>query len=73
MTWQIRQWLSITAGLKYNKVNHEKTQWGSVAAMKLALGRFGNIQMGYDRSYLPGTTRNLVPVDMGRLSYYRSF
>jgi hypothetical protein len=31
------------------------------------------LQMQYDKIYLPGYSRNLLPVDMGRVTFSREF
>ena len=72
-TYQLRQWLTISGGLKSNRVNNTETLWGATAGLGLNLKKLGTIQGSYEKSYLPGTARNLLPVDMGRLTYYRTF
>ncbi|NOT50235.1 MAG: hypothetical protein HOP10_03050 [Chitinophagaceae bacterium] len=72
-TWQLRHWLSLTAGLKYNRANGKQTQFGSTAGLNMALNKIGTIQASYDKSLLPGIARDLVPVQTGRVSLYRSF
>jgi hypothetical protein len=72
-TWQPKQWLSLTAGLKYNRLNNASTHWSSVGALNMLINKVGTIQMSYDKSYLPGTNRDLLPVQVGRVTYYRSF
>lgn len=72
-SYQARQWLTLSGGLKYNRVNGEQTLWGATAGLGLLINKFGTVQASYDKSYLPGTARNLLPVDMGRLTYYRVF
>jgi hypothetical protein len=70
---QLRQWLTISGGLKYNKVNRSDVLWGSTAGLGIIINKIGTIQASYDKSFLPGTSRNLLPVDMGKVSYYRTF
>jgi len=73
ITWQLRQWLSASAGGKYNRVNAAETLWGGMAAMHISFEKIGTIQLAYDRSYLPGLDRNLLPVDMGKLTLIKKF
>lgn len=73
VSYQIREWLTINGGLKYNRVNNQQTLWGVSAGLGLLIKKFGTVQASYDKSYLPGTSRNLLPVDMGRVTYYRVF
>jgi hypothetical protein len=72
-TYDLKQWLSISGGLKYNRVNNRETQWGGTVGMNMLINKIGTIQVNYDRSYLPGTTRNLLPVETGKISFFRSF
>lgn len=71
--YQFRKWLTVSAGIKYNRVNQDETLWGGTAGLGLVINKIGTIQASYDKSYLPGTARNLLPVDMGRITYYRVF
>jgi len=73
VTYQFKQWLSLTGGLKYNRVTKSADQWGATAGVNMILNKLGTIQLMYDKSYLPGTGRNLLPVETGRVSYFRSF
>jgi hypothetical protein len=70
---QVRHWLTLNGSGKYNRLNADKTMWGGSAGMGVILKHFGTIQASYDKSYLPGTQRDLLPVDMGRITYYRVF
>ena len=73
LTYQLRQWLSLTGGLKYNRINSRDTEFGSTAGLNMTINRIGTIQASYDKSLLPGVARDLVPVQMGRVTLYRSF
>lgn len=72
-SYELKHWLSLTGGLKYNRVSNSSTHWGSVVGINMAISRIGTVQMSYDKSYLPGINRNLLPVQTGRVSLYRSF
>jgi hypothetical protein len=71
--WQLNTWLTFGSGLKYNRVRPSQTFWGGTANVGIQINKLGNIQLLYDRSYLPGDNRNLLPIDMGRVCYYRIF
>lgn len=71
--YQLREWLTLNGGIKYNRVNSEQILWGGTAGLGLLIKKIGTIQASYDKSYLPGTARNLLPADMGRVTYYRVF
>ena len=70
---QVRHWLTLNGSGKYNRLNGEKTMWGGSAGIGVIIKHVGTIQASYDKSYLPGTQRDLLPVDMGRVTYYRVF
>lgn len=73
ITGNIKNSVSLTGGLKYNRVNREVTNWGIVAGLGWVIPKIGQAQLNYDKSYLPGTNRNLLPVETGRLSFIRDF
>jgi len=73
VTWQLKQWLSLTGGFKYNRIHKGSSPWGGTAGGNMLINKIGSVQLSYDKSYLPGTARNLLPVETGRVSYYRSF
>lgn len=73
VNYQLKNKLSFSASVKWNRVNHTETLWGGTAGLNLYLKKFGALQMQYDKIYLPGYNRNLLPVDMGRLVFSRVF
>jgi hypothetical protein len=72
-SYQVAKWFTLSGALKYNRVNHSATLWGGGAGASILLNRFGTVQLSYDKSYFPGQSRNLLPVDMGRMTYTRTF
>lgn len=72
-TYQIRNKLSVSGSVKWSRVNHAETLWGGTAGLNLYLKSIGVFQLQYDKIYLPGYNRNLLPVDMGRLTFSREF
>lgn len=73
VTYRLKNKLSVSGSLKWSRVNHAETLWGGTAGLNLYLKNIGTIQMQYDKIYLPGYNRNLLPVDMGRVIYSREF
>lgn len=73
VSYQIKNAVSIMAGLKWNKVSRIKNLFGAMAAMNIYLKSIGTIQFNYDKSFLPGYNRTLKPVDIGRMTFYRDF
>jgi hypothetical protein len=73
VSYQLKNWLSLSGGLNYNRLANNITHWGASVGINLTINKIGTIQMNYDKNYLPGTNRNLLPVQSGRVSFYRSF
>jgi hypothetical protein len=71
--YQIKNWLSLQAGLKWNRLNWVQNLVGGTAGLNLQIKKIGTVQLQYDKTYLPGFNRLLMPVDMGRASFYREF
>lgn len=72
-SFQLKQWLSINGGVKYNRLSRQQEYWGATAGLNMHIARMGTLQLSYDKSYFPGTEFKLMPVETGRLSFYRSF
>lgn len=73
LSYQIKNWLSLQGGLKWNRLNRVQNLVGGTAGLNLQIKKIGTIQLQYDKTYLPGFNRLLMPVDMGRVSFYREF
>jgi len=73
VTYQLKSRLSVTGSVKWSDVNGNQTLWGGMAGLNLLLRGIGTIQVQYDKSYLPGYSRNLVPVSLGRVTFNRDF
>jgi hypothetical protein len=41
--------------------------------MSVLFKKIGTIQLNYDKTFLPGYNKTLMPVDIGRMSFYRVF
>lgn len=72
-SYQVKDWLMLSGGVKMNRLNGKSTLWGGNGGLGLNFKKLGTIQLSYDRSFLPGTRSNLLPVDMGRVGYSRVF
>jgi hypothetical protein len=72
-TYKIKNNLSLTAGLKWNRLNRKEDLYGGTAAMSVYLKKFGTVQLNYDKTFLPGYNKILMPVDIGRMTFYRTF
>ena len=65
--------LQIGAGVKYNHVQSGKNYWGQSLKLGLNLNKFGNLQLHYEKSYLPTIQQTLYPVETGRVGWYKIF
>jgi len=73
VTYPYKRILTLTGGIKYSRLNHEQTLLGGTAGMSILINHFGTIQFNYDKVYLPSYNGNLLPVDLGRITYNREF
>ncbi len=71
--YQLKNWLYLQGGLKYNHVSLSKVLWGGTGGLTVDVPKIGRLQFQYERSYLPGLNRTLLPMDMGRFNFYRLF
>ncbi|MBS1973607.1 MAG: hypothetical protein JST13_04600 [Bacteroidetes bacterium] len=66
--------LSIGAGVKLIKQTLiERLLWGYSGNIRFGIAKLGDIQLMFDKGYLPGLQRNLVTNNMGRLTYFKTF
>ncbi len=72
-SYQYKQFLTLSASVKWSRLNSAETLWGGTAGMNLQLQKVGVFQIQYDKIYLPGYNNNLMPVDMGRVTFCRQF
>lgn len=70
---QCNHWLSLGGGLKYDRIKNTQTLWGASLDAGINIKPVGLIQLNYDKSYLPGSQKNLLPIETGRVSLYRNF
>lgn len=73
VTYRLREKLSLSGSVKWNRVNHVETLWGGTAGLNVYMGKIGVLQVQYDKMFLPGYNRNLLPVDIGRVTFSRQF
>jgi hypothetical protein len=73
LQYQCRSWLSLLGGLRHSRLNHAESLIGGTAGLQWNIKEIGTMQLNYDKIYLPGYNRQLLPVDMGRATFYREF
>ncbi|RFM26955.1 hypothetical protein DXN05_18395 [Deminuibacter soli] len=72
--YTVNSWLRIGGGGKYNRQTViEKVQWGYKAEAMVNIKKLGGIQLMYDKGFIPGPDKKLVPNNIGRVSYFKIF
>jgi hypothetical protein len=70
----INKWLALGAGVKYNwQTVYNIEQIGYSADATLRLNKLGQIQFSADKGFIPGMNKQLVPDNVGRLTYLKTF
>lgn len=72
-TWRPFEWITLAGGIKYSKVNSGAELWGGTGGLSVKIARIGTISGAYEKSFLPGNQRKLLPVQTGRVGYYKTF
>lgn len=73
LSYQFKNRISVSGSFKWSRLNYVETLIGGTAGMNMHFKKMGTLQFNYDKSWLPGYSRLLVPVDIGRVSFYREF
>ena len=73
LSYQFKNKLTLGGSLKWNRLNKAENLFGATAIMNININRLGTLQFNYEKTYLPGYNRVLIPVDIGRMSFYREF
>jgi len=71
--FQFKNKITLSSSLKWNRLNKTKSLFGGTASLGIYIKKLGTIQFNYDKIYLPGYNRVLMPVDLGRMNFYREF
>lgn len=71
---KIKNWLIIGGGLKFNhQTVFENNLPGFSIRSKVKIPLFGTIEIDYDKDFIPGANRSLVPNTTSRVSYLKTF
>lgn len=71
--YQIKNRFCVSGSAKWITSNTTHTLWGGTGSMNFAIRQVGSFQFQYEKNYLPGFNNNLIPVDIGRLTFNREF
>ncbi|MES2430939.1 MAG: hypothetical protein V4556_08380 [Bacteroidota bacterium] len=73
VSYHIKKRLSLSGGIKWNKVREGENLFGATGAATLFLGKLGSIQFNFSKTYIPTYIGLLRPVDIGGVTYCRDF
>lgn len=68
-----RNKISCNASLKWSRRDRIENLFGGSVGVGFNIKKIGLIQVEYDKSWLPGFNRELIPLEIGRLNFYREF
>lgn len=69
----VRKWLKLGAGSKYNSVKSGDGYWGQRLQLSMQFRLIGAIHLQYEKSYLPTISQTLFPIESGRIMWYKNF
>lgn len=72
--YRLFKWLSIGGGLKYNdQTVYNIRQWGYSATSGITVRQLGEVRLIWDKGFIPGSNKELVPYNLGRITYIKTF
>lgn len=73
LSYRINQWANAGGGLKWNRMNHSSNRLGYYGNAQVKLAKLGEISIAFERGFLPALLQTLVPNDMFRIIYFKTF
>ena len=71
--YTISKWLKAGGGLKLNGMNGQPPKSGYYGNAQMQLNTLGAVNILFDRGFLPGMSQTLLPNDMFRIIYFKTF
>ena len=71
--YSVSKWLKAGGGLKLNRMNGQASKLGYYGNAQLQLNKPGAVSISFDRGFLPGMSQTLLPNDMFRILYFKTF
>jgi hypothetical protein len=71
--YSLKEFLRLGGGVKYNHVQQGENYWGESIRLSASFKKIGGLQLNYEKSYLPTIQQTLYPVEIGRISWYKTF
>ncbi|MCP9752378.1 hypothetical protein [Ferruginibacter sp. HRS2-29] len=65
--------VKVGGGVKYNHVRNGPEYWGKSARLGIDVSKLGVFQFSYEKSFLPTIQQTLYAVEIGRVSWFKSF
>lgn len=74
MDYKLKNWLTVGGGAKYNhQTIFNDNLIGFSLKTKVKVPKFGDVEVYYDKGFIPGIDRNLVSNKIGRVTYFKTF
>lgn len=70
---RFNKWLRAGGGMKWNRLNRINNMAGYYGSTQLKLKSLGELEFSFDHGFLPGLKGTLLPNDMGRIIYIKTF
>jgi hypothetical protein len=72
--YRLLKWLSVGGGTKYNdQTVYKIRQWGYSTEATMRVPKVGDIRVMWDKGFIPGNNKQLVPNNLGRITYSKIF
>jgi hypothetical protein len=71
--YTISKWLTAGGGLKLNGMNGQPAKLGYYGNAQVQLNKLGQVSISFDRGFLPAVSQTLLPNDMFRIIYFKTF
>jgi len=72
--YRLLSWLSVGGGIKYNfQTVYDIRQWGYSNMLAARVLKLGEVRLMWDKGYIPGNNKMLVPNNLGRITYTKVF
>ncbi|HTN08209.1 hypothetical protein [Agriterribacter sp.] len=73
LSCRLNKWLNAGFGLKWNRMNPYSNRLGYYGNVQAKLAKPGGISIAFERGFLPGLSQTLLPNDMARIVYSKTF
>jgi len=74
LDYKLFKWLTVGGGVKLNhQTLFDNTVTGYSLKTRINIKGFGNVELYYDKGYIPGPKKNLVSNEVGRVLYFKTF